>query len=173
LAVTLRRVDPVDLAFAGVARQAELIRSGEVASPDLVRLYLERIERIDPQINAFVKVFSEQALADAEAAQARRDAGEQAPLLGVPIAVKDNVDVKGEVTGFGSRAFTEPASRRRPASRATPGTPIARPAAQVAARPPPSPRGWSAQRTLPTAPGRSASPPPTAASSASSRSATG
>jgi amidase len=103
-------VDPVDLAFAGVARQAELIRSGEVTSPDLVRLYLERIERIDPQINAFVKVFAEQALADAEAAQARRDAGEQAPLLGVPIAVKDNVDVKGEVTGFGSKAFTAPAA---------------------------------------------------------------
>lgn len=103
-------MEPVDLAFAGVARQAELIRSGEVSPRELVELYLARIERIDPQINSFVEVFAVQALEEADAATRRRENGVQAPLLGVPIAVKDNVDVEGHVTGNGSRAFDQPAS---------------------------------------------------------------
>ena len=52
-------MDRDQLAFAGVARQAELIRAGEVSSRELVILYLERIERIDPQLNAFRKVMDE------------------------------------------------------------------------------------------------------------------
>jgi amidase len=103
-------VDPVDLAFAGVARQAELIRSGDVTSRDLVELYLGRIERINPQINAFTDVFSDPALAEADAADARRSRGEQAPLLGVPIAIKDNIDIAGYVTSFGTGAFDDPAT---------------------------------------------------------------
>ena len=46
-------MDATDLAFAGVARQAELIVAGEVSSRELVDLYLERIARLDPQLNAF------------------------------------------------------------------------------------------------------------------------
>src|SRR5918996_4663257 len=42
-----------ELAFAGVVRQAELIRAGEVSSRELVELYLDRIERLDPELNAF------------------------------------------------------------------------------------------------------------------------
>jgi amidase len=103
-------VDPVDLAFAGVARQAELIRSGEITSRELVELYLERIERINPQINAFTAVFTEPALAEADAADARRSAGEQAPLLGVPIAIKDNIDIAGYVTSYGTGCYDEPAT---------------------------------------------------------------
>ncbi|MGZ5374929.1 MAG: amidase [Solirubrobacterales bacterium] len=103
-------MDPVDLAFAGVARQAELIRSGQISSRELVELYLGRIERLNPQINAFNAVFSEQALAEAEAADKRREGATGAPLLGVPIAVKDNVDIAGQVTNFGTGAFEEPAT---------------------------------------------------------------
>jgi amidase len=104
-------VDPTDLAFAGVARQAELIRSGEITSRELVELYLGRIERINPEINAFNVVFSEPALAEADAADARRAGGEQAPLLGVPIAVKDNLDIAGYVTSFGTGCYDEPATQ--------------------------------------------------------------
>ncbi len=43
-----------DLAFAGVARRAELLRAGEVTPRELVELYLARIERLDPKLNAFV-----------------------------------------------------------------------------------------------------------------------
>jgi amidase len=100
-----------ELAFAGVARQVELIRGGEVSSRELVELYLERIERIDPELNAFRKVMAERALVDAQQADGRRGAGDDRPLLGVPIAVKDVEDVTGEVTRWGTDAFTKPAAQ--------------------------------------------------------------
>ena len=100
-----------ELAFAGVARQAELVRLGEVSSRELVMLYLERIERLNPQLNAFRKVMSERALVDAQQADGRRGAGEERPLLGVPIAVKDVEDVTGEVTRWGTDAYSTPAAQ--------------------------------------------------------------
>src|SRR5919112_6663416 len=104
-------MDRDDLAFAGVARQAELVREGEVSSRELVELYLERIERLDPQLNAFRTVMAERALVDAQQADARRGAGDDRRLLGVPIAVKDVEDVTGEVTRYGTDAFTKPAAQ--------------------------------------------------------------
>ena len=98
-----------DVAFAGAARQAEMVRAGEVSPTELVRLSLSRIERLDPELNAFRKVFAEKALLEAEQAEARLKAGEERPLLGVPIAIKDEVDVAGEVNTHGTDAFTEPA----------------------------------------------------------------
>jgi amidase len=98
-----------DLAFAGAARQAEMLRAGEVSPGELVQLCLDRIARIDPQLNAFRKVFAEKALLEAQQAEARLKAGEERPLLGVPIAIKDEVAVAGEVTTFGTDAFDEPA----------------------------------------------------------------
>ena len=103
-------VDRDDLAFAGVARQAELIRAGEVTSRELVTLYLERIERLDKQLNAFRTVFTDRALVDAQQADGRRGAGDERPLLGVPIAVKDVEDVTGEVTSWGTAANQKPAT---------------------------------------------------------------
>jgi amidase len=102
-------VDKVDLAFAGLARQAELIRAGDVSSRELVELYLERIERLDPQLNSYRVVMAERALADADQADARRRSDGDRPLLGVPIALKDNVDVAGELTTHGTSAYGEPA----------------------------------------------------------------
>jgi amidase len=99
-----------DLAFAGVARQSELLREGEVTPRELVELYLARIDRLDPTLNAFVSVRAEAALAEADAALARLRAGESGPLLGVPVAVKDNVDIAGEVTGHGTGANERPAA---------------------------------------------------------------
>jgi amidase len=104
-------VDNADLAFAGITRQAELIRSGETSSRELVELSLERIERIDPQLNSFRVVMAERALTEADQADARRKSGDERPLLGVPIAVKDNLDVPGEVTTHGSSANETPATR--------------------------------------------------------------
>src|ERR671923_1301918 len=98
-----------DLAFAGVVRQAELVRDGEVSSRELVELCLARIGRLDPELNAFRTVMAERALADADQADARRRAGEERPLLGVPLAVKDSQDVAGEVTAHGTDAYGEPA----------------------------------------------------------------
>ena len=101
--------DGDELAFAGAARQAEMVRAGEVSATELVGLYLDRIGRLDPQLNAFRKVFAEKAMLEAEQAEARVRAGEERPLLGVPIAIKDEVDVAGEINTHGTDAFSEPA----------------------------------------------------------------
>jgi amidase len=98
-----------ELAFAGAARQAEMVRSGEVSATELVGLYLDRIQRLDPQLNAFRKVFAEKAMLEAEQAEARVRAGEERPLLGVPVAIKDEVDVAGEINTHGTDGFSEPA----------------------------------------------------------------
>ncbi len=97
-------MDAADLAFAGPLRQAELIRDGEISPRELVQTYLERIERIDPQLNAFRIVLAERALTEAKQA-ARRKASQDRPLLGVPFAVKDNHDLTGEVTTHGTGAY--------------------------------------------------------------------
>ena len=73
------------------------------------QLSLDRIARLDPELNSFRKVFAEKALLEAEQAEARIKAGEERPLLGVPIAIKDEVDVAGEVNTHGTDGFTEPA----------------------------------------------------------------
>jgi amidase len=102
-------MDATDLAYAGIAKQAELIAAGEVSSRELVDVYLERIERFNPALNAFRVVFEQRARMEADQADARRGAGNERPLLGVPIAVKDEQDVAGELTTFGTNAYGEPA----------------------------------------------------------------
>ncbi|MEA2428993.1 MAG: amidase [Thermoleophilaceae bacterium] len=102
-------MDSQDLAFAGLARQAELVRDGEISPVELVELHLRRIERLEPRLNAFRVVFAERALADARQAEGRRGAGGERPLLGVPVAVKDNIDVAGEVSAMGTHAGGAPA----------------------------------------------------------------
>ena len=99
----------MDIAFAGVARQAEMVRCGEVSSRELVTLYLERIRQLDPQLNAFRVVRTERAQAEADDAERRRASGDDAPLLGVPIAIKDTQDVAGEITTLGTGCVDEPA----------------------------------------------------------------
>ena len=99
-----------ELAFAGVAGQAERLRRGVASSRDLVELSLARIAALDPDLNAFGAVYAERAREDADRADARRAAGEDAPLLGIPMAVKDEIDLAGEVTSRGTGAFTERAA---------------------------------------------------------------
>jgi len=86
-----------------------MVRAGEVSATELVGLHLDRIARLDPELNAFRKVFAEKAMLEAEQAEARVRAGEERPLLGVPIAIKDEVDVAGEVNTHGTDGFSEPA----------------------------------------------------------------
>ena len=99
-----------DLAFAGVARQAELVRSGDVSPRELVENALERIGRLDREVNAFRIVFDERALLEADQAAGRSRAGIDRPLLGVPIAVKDDMAVAGtpRVRGSHAHAGDEP-----------------------------------------------------------------
>lgn len=102
-------MNETELAFAGIAEQARLIAAGDVSSRELVELYLRRIERHDRSLNAFRSVFAERALLEAGQADARRGAGGERPLLGVPLAVKDEIDIAGEITTLGTNAQSEPA----------------------------------------------------------------
>ena len=102
-------MDRVDVAYAGITRQVELLHAREVSARELLEIYLDRIERLGAQLNCFRTVMAEQALEEADAAQARLDAGDPAPLLGVPIAIKDTIDVAGELTTHGTGAVTRPA----------------------------------------------------------------
>jgi len=97
-------VDSHELAFAGATQQARLLADGAITAPELLDVYLERISRLDPQLRSYRVVLADTAGAEATAAQARLDAGERLPLLGVPIAIKDDVDVAGEMTTYGTAA---------------------------------------------------------------------
>ncbi|MFC5679684.1 amidase [Aeromicrobium endophyticum] len=95
---------------AGPTRLAELLRSGELTSRRLTELTLAAIAAKDPAINAMVSVFADEALAAADEADRRRAAGESGPLSGIPVVVKDDLDIRGTVTGLGSRAQTSVAA---------------------------------------------------------------
>jgi len=94
-----------EVAFAGVGGQVELVRRGDVSSRELVELALGRIERLDRELNAFGAVYAERALLEAAQADARMRAGESRPLLGIPVAVKDEIDIGGEITSRGTGAI--------------------------------------------------------------------
>lgn len=85
----------------GLAEQAAALAAGEVTARELTERALARIEAAQPVLNAFRRVRAEAALGEADAADRRLARGERLPLLGVPVAVKDDVDVAGEPTAFG------------------------------------------------------------------------
>ncbi|MEW2048184.1 amidase [Streptomyces sp. NPDC005476] len=93
---------------AGLTATARALTEGEVSSRALVERTLARIEASQGTLNAFRIVRSEAALAEADAADRQLAAGKRGPLLGVPVAVKDDMDVAGEPTAFGCQG-THPA----------------------------------------------------------------
>jgi amidase len=111
MAVVCLDVDSADLAFAGAAEQVRMLAAGTVTAPALLKVYLDRIARLDPQLRSYRVVLADTARQEAEAAQRRLDAGERLPLLGVPVAIKDDVDVDGEVTACGTGAVSTAAVR--------------------------------------------------------------
>jgi len=96
-------LDPEDVAFAGVTGQRALLREGRLTAVDLLELSLARINRLDGRLNAFRTVFREQARTESEAVdRALRAGGDDRPLLGVPVAVKDNMAVAGHAPSMGT-----------------------------------------------------------------------
>ena len=81
--------------FPTLGEQLYQLASGAVTSGELVRRSLHAITVSQSTLNAFRLVLTEDALADAAEADRRRAAGDTAPLLGIPIAVKDDVDIAG------------------------------------------------------------------------------
>jgi amidase len=87
-----------DLLFRPASELAELVRSGEVSARDLVQESLTRIDELNPELNAFVDVFADEALAAADGV----GPGDERPFAGVPIAIKNNRSIAGKRLTFGS-----------------------------------------------------------------------
>ncbi len=86
-----------------LAELSAALARGEVTSAELARLFLARIERLDPALNSFVTVTAERALREAEAADAGRRRGAAGPLTGIPMAHKDIFCTEGVKTSCGSK----------------------------------------------------------------------
>ena len=86
----------------GAAELATRIRARDVSSREVVQAHLDRIETVNPKLNAVTAVLAETALAAADAADAMvRSGAAPGPLCGVPMTVKENMDVAGSATTFG------------------------------------------------------------------------
>jgi amidase len=92
-----------DLMFRGACELAAMVRSGEISSRELVQTSLQRIEELNPMLNAFVQVDAEGALAAADAVAG----DDQRPFAGVPIAIKNNRPVKGLRLTYGCKLMAE------------------------------------------------------------------
>ncbi len=97
--------------FTGLEAQAARLAAGEVSSVTLVDEALRRIEAAQPTLNAFRRVRAAAAREEAAAADRRLAAGERRALLGVPVAIKDDLDLTGEPTAFGCPGDFPPAER--------------------------------------------------------------
>ncbi|HEY9747786.1 MAG TPA: amidase [Allocoleopsis sp.] len=98
-------MDRTELAFTPAVEQAQLIRAKTVSPSELVELYLERIQRLDPQLGSYFTVTVEQAIADAKAkteALAQNNVDELPPFFGVPISIKDLNALLGVRCTFGT-----------------------------------------------------------------------
>jgi amidase len=99
-----------DEAFASALELAEQLRAGAVSSTEVVTRYLDRIEELNPRLDAYLAVASEQALeaardADTRLGAARRSGEEIPPFLGVPISIKDLFDTAGIVSTHGTATW--------------------------------------------------------------------
>jgi len=79
------------------------LRAGQFTAVELTQALLDRITAVDDSVKAYLTVTAERALAQAAQADARRSQGEEAPLLGIPLAIKDVLTTQGVQTTCGSR----------------------------------------------------------------------
>jgi amidase len=96
-----------DLAFATALELAALVSRKEVSPVELVELYGTRIEKLNPELNAYITLSLDRALDEAHAAEAAVGGDDLPPFHGVPISVKDLNDTAGLRTTQGSAAFAD------------------------------------------------------------------
>jgi amidase len=99
-------VNGIDVDATTIPELQTLMNFGVLSSVDLTNFYLQRISDLNPILNAVITV-SPTALADAQAADQARSDGDDRPLLGIPIIVKDNIDTTGMPTTAGSWALAD------------------------------------------------------------------
>jgi aspartyl-tRNA(Asn)/glutamyl-tRNA(Gln) amidotransferase subunit A len=96
----------VDLCYLSLVEAAELVRTRQVSPVELTRAVLDRAERLNPRLNAFISLTADEALAAAKAAEAEVAAGNwRGPLHGIPVSVKDIFAVAGVPNTAGSKVF--------------------------------------------------------------------
>jgi amidase len=101
---TSTTIHGIDVDATTIPELQELMDSHRLTSVQLTQFYLHRIQKLNPQLNAVITV-SATALADARAADRARRQGDDRPLLGMPIIVKDNINTTGMPTTAGSWAL--------------------------------------------------------------------
>lgn len=102
------RMSQPDLALMGLAEASELVRGRKVSPLELTQACLSRIEALNPELNAFITVTAEMALAQARAAETEIQRGHwRGPLHGIPLALKDLIDVAGVATTAASAVFED------------------------------------------------------------------
>ena len=113
-ALRLTKPDPAfptlndDIAFAPITELAAWIKGGRLTSRRLTQIYLDRIAALGPKLECFAVVTGDQALTEADAADALTRSGVNlGPLHGIPYGLKDLFDTKGVVTGWGAEPFRD------------------------------------------------------------------
>jgi amidase len=97
-----------ELAFASIERLAPLVRKKKLSPVELVSILLARIERFNPQLNAYLTITAEQALASARKAEAEVLRGRwRGPLHGIPVSLKDNIWTRGVRTTAGAKILKD------------------------------------------------------------------
>jgi aspartyl-tRNA(Asn)/glutamyl-tRNA(Gln) amidotransferase subunit A len=96
-----------EIAWMSAEQLGRAYRARELSPVEVTRATLERIERLNPRLRAFLLVDADGALRSAEAAERALAGGEAGPLTGVPVSIKDLLDVKGLVTTSGSLAYRD------------------------------------------------------------------
>src|SRR3989344_4583125 len=91
-----------DLNKLSITEASKKLAAGEITSVQLAEACLAEIEKRNPSLNAYLEVFSD-AKEQAQKADKRRKAGESHPLLGIPLAIKDNILIEGRRAGAASK----------------------------------------------------------------------
>ena len=100
-----RSADPTKLS---IREASDLVRKRVISPVELTRACLQRIERLNPTLNAFITVTAEQAMAQAREAEAEVQRGRwRGPLHGIPVGLKDNIDTEGVRTTLASAVFKD------------------------------------------------------------------
>jgi len=101
-------MESTEIAFLSAVATAKAIKANEISPTDAVQAYLERIDRLDSRLAAYITVVREEALGAAQLVAGRLKRGEDpGPLAGVPIAVKDQYWTKGILTTNGSKVYQD------------------------------------------------------------------
>lgn len=93
--------------YASALDQAAAIRRGDISSTEMTQIYLERIDRVNPKLNAFVLLTPEVALEQARAVDASPEVDGDHHLRGVPVSIKDLTSLAGYPMTLGSKVFED------------------------------------------------------------------